>query len=340
MVVDPVEELAKAKRELEQAAAEDREALLGDSCSELVRDGRIDDAFELVAYAWRDHSVVLDEDHKVTLTQVALRKGLTHWYPVVVQWLCSGVGLVDRLEASAQELVVQLALTAPAAGRWKALDACLAGMQFWGTDGVRKPLVRWLVMQPRRQWHARVDNALAQEQGDVWRDVALGLREKVDACPEGINKRCVEDLAAADTVFVAHPFSAHLADPYRKAIRPACTPFGLAPIFKVKKGGRSLTCAICHGVRTSRLLIADLTPDCVYHEAECPKGRANPNVAFEVGLALAYGTPVVVTRRLGSGPSGIAALTDLHPLVCEYQTYPQLTRDLPDMIKECLGGTT
>jgi len=88
-----------------------------------------------------------------------------------------------------------------------------------------------------------------------------------------------------NSCFVAMPFSPLFQNEYEKVIRPAVEATGLLCIRGDEiYGNQRIMNDIWHSIRSSRLIIAELT------------GK-NPNVLYEIGLAHAIGKPIIIITR-------------------------------------------
>ncbi len=191
-------------------------------------------------------------------------------------------------------------------------------------------LVWWLTCLPRSKWPTEVLLSAAAADSRIWENLASDLRERVDACVLGSSPTCVRDLRPRpNEMFVAHPFADRISLPLRAALSrlAECAP-GLAVTYADKSTeDGTLACSICLPIRCAGLVLVDLTPECAAADgALCPKAKANPNVAFELGLALARGKRTILLSKRGCQP-----LSDINNhRRLEFDDYD----DLPDLLKD------
>src|SRR5262245_40635182 len=103
----------------------------------------------------------------------------------------------------------------------------------------------------------------------------------------------------SDYIFVAMPFTGTFPDAFQKIIDPAVQAGSLAAgrvlrsriVNRGTAGSPGIHAEIFDGILHARLVVADLSVQAVAVEAGRTRWFANPNVAYEVGLAAAWRNP-------------------------------------------------
>lgn len=121
-----------------------------------------------------------------------------------------------------------------------------------------------------------------------------------------------------EVFFVGMPFRKKFENPYKAAIRPALESVGFQP-WKADEEPRiiDIMCKVCRGIQISRGAIINLT-------------TWNPNVLFELGLALALNKPVLLIREENDRTGG-----ELQPLkYLKYSDLSHLRRQIEPWLKK------
>jgi CheY-like chemotaxis protein len=120
-------------------------------------------------------------------------------------------------------------------------------------------------------------------------------------------------------VFVGMPFS--IPDIYEHAISPVIKSFGLEPYrADDDKQGGDLSCKICANLQYARFSVLEIS-------------ELNPNVFIEVGLAYAYGKPVILLKKKNSAPLPVN-IGNIEYV--EYTDINSLKKNLEDRMKTLL----
>jgi hypothetical protein len=249
---------------------------------------------------------------------------------LMLTWLAE-VAASEQLPAAIQARLVDIACDPANTEVRNAAQECLPAGRQLERQG-REALVRWLRELPRHHWPVELIERFPYDLAEAWRRLAEDLRTACDACLLGSESRCVRDIRPRPTAFVGHPYAAKIRSPLRTAISDSlAAAAGLEVVYadQVQKDG-ALSCKICQEIRSARIALFDLTPECrKAFRRFCSRAKANPNVALELGLAYAYGKPAVLFAKAGCKPP-----VDLVGQEIEYFTaYPDLSAKLSARVR-------
>ena len=325
---------------LRAGATEAAGAFLDAWCGARAADDRAADAVQLAKQA-EQRNLRLSPEVSRMLAEAVLADGnrCPEHDATALSWL-SKTEPLSGLQPVVQLRIVEIAvgrLTVTERAREDA-ETCLIQIpgNNWSDDAMEL-LVEVLNDQPASRWPQKfltyAEQVMLQQ---LWVPLARSLRHTADACLLGVHRGCTEDLTPQGTIFFGHPYKRALRRRLRKAINDACRSL---PNLLVRYADEIqpkipiLSCKICHAIRTARLAVFDLTPDCPkVFRVMCRWGKANANVAIELGLAFAYGTQAVLIARAGCPvPVDIGGHEILY-----FSDYPGLAMGLRDRIAAVL----
>jgi len=286
----------------------------------------------------RNYGVEPGEGERVRLAQATILDAdlYARYSRQSLTWLAMAGGYDLEVRTNLRLLDIACAPEASQAHRDLAVD-CLLRIERWDTDLLER-LTASLTECPGTFWpHRLLDSATAAaEITRVWPELAGRLRRTADSCLLGSQKRCDQDIRQMPALFVAHPFISEITDDLRDAVAMATAGIGGYEVLyadKIQKDG-TLSCKICMSIRQSAVSLFDLTSPCMDAKESsgfCPKARANPNVALELGLAFAYRKPTLLFAMEGCDPPADIAGHTIHRFVA-------YKKDLPLKLKSGVTG--